>query len=42
MILMSKNDVNDVLGVLGGVWECLEMKVFEVLGRWVVSRKCLF
>ena len=42
MILMSKNDINDVSGVLGRVWGCLEMKVFEVLGRWVVSRKCLF
>ena len=31
MILMSKNDVNDVLGVLGGVWGCSEMKGFDVL-----------
>ena len=42
MFGMSKNDINDVLGVFGRVWGCSEMKVFEVLGRWVVSRKCLF
>ena len=32
MVLMSKNDVNDVLGVFGCVWGCSEMKGFEVLG----------
>ena len=42
MILMSKNDINDVSGVLGVVWGCLEMKGFEVLGRWECSRKSLF
>ena len=42
MILMSKNDINDVLGVLGRVWGCSEMKGFEVLDGWDVSRKCLF
>ena len=30
MILMSKNDINDVLGVFGRVWGCSEMKGFEV------------
>ena len=39
MILMSKNDVNDVLGVLGCVWECSEMKGFEGLDRWECSQK---
>ena len=39
MILMSKNDINDVSGVLGVVWGCSEMKVFEVLGQWDLSRK---
>ena len=34
MILMSKNDINDVLGVFGRVWGCSEMKGFEVLDRW--------
>ena len=42
MILMSKNDINDVLGVLGGVWGCSEMKGFDVLDGWDLSRKCLF
>ena len=31
MVLMSKNDVIDVLGVFGCVWGCLEMKGFQVL-----------
>ena len=39
MILMSKNDMIDVLGVLGRVWGCSEMKGFEVLDRWECSRK---
>ena len=42
MILMSKNDINDVLGVFGCVWGCSEMKGFEVLDGRDVSRKCLF
>ena len=42
MFGMSKNDINDVLGVFGRVWGCLEMKGFEVLDGWDVSRKCLF
>ena len=33
MISMSKNDVNDVLGVLGGVWGYSEMKGFSIFDR---------
>ena len=39
MILMSQNDLINVLGVLGGVSGCSEMKGFEVLDRWECSRK---
>ena len=39
MILMSKNDINDVLGVFGCVWGCSEMKGFEVLDGWDLYRK---
>ena len=39
MILMSKNDVIDVLGVFGGVWGCSEIKGVEVLDRWEFCRQ---
>ena len=39
MILMFKNDINDVLGVFGCVWGCSEMKGFEVLDRWDFCQK---
>ena len=33
MFLMSKNDINDVLGVLGRVWACLDLMDFLMLGE---------
>ena len=33
MILMSKNDINHVSGVLGGVRGCSEMKGFSIFDR---------
>ena len=31
MVLMSKNDINDVLGVFGRVWGCLDSMDFLML-----------
>ena len=43
MILMSKNDINDVLGVLGVVWGCLGLDLgWFWKSSWAGSKKLCF